>query len=506
MKEPVLLATRYSDPKQDGGTSTEVQVDVCTAYCEKQVFSIIAHHKVEAKSAKASNTVRLIELLEFCKQYQGEVKYLIIFKVNRFARDVSSHYYLKTELLKMGIVLRSATEPIDESPTGELMETILAGLAQFQNSIKREQVKISMRKLLEKGIWQWRCPTGYINKKNAFDKATTPEVDENCAYAITYIFDEFARGATAQTALEKELAGQKIYNHKDEKISFSVQLIDKILRNPFYVGTLYVPKWDEEFVGVHKPLTDPITYNKCQKLLGISKETEERLSFNPDFPLKDKLVCKYCDEKMTAAVCKGNSKFYDLYYCYNKSCTNPNKKSVPKIDFENEFFEYLKGVRPDKKKFKGFADALIKRYEQRQSEFTTKASTIRKQIDILEEEKGNLIKLGRQGALDAEELKVEKGKIKKSIAECKLQLNEIHEEEFKIEMLLEYAEAFFRTVHLFWLEALPQQKVKLQRILFPYGITYSYPGFSNSLLAPGFNVIREFASVEPSLVNHCCRS
>jgi len=118
----------------------------------------------------------------------------------------------------------------------------------------------------------------------------------------------------------------------------------------------------------------------------------------------------------------------------------------------------------------------------------------------LEEEKTNLIALGRQGALDADELKVEKDKIKKSISELKLQLNETHEEEFKLEMLLEYAESFFRTLHLFWQEALPSQKVKLQRILFPYGITYDYPGFSNTLLAPGFNVIKEYASVESSLV------
>ena len=204
MKEPVLLATRYSDHKQDGGTSTVVQVEVCSDYCNRQSYEIIGHHKVEAESAKASNTTRIIELLDFCKQYEGKVKFLVVFKVNRFARNVASHYYLKTELLKMGIVLRSATEPIDETPTGELMETILAALAQFQNSVKKEHVKISMRKKLESGIWQWQCPTGYINKKNALGKATIPGVDENCSYAITYIFEKFATGTVTQADLEKE--------------------------------------------------------------------------------------------------------------------------------------------------------------------------------------------------------------------------------------------------------------------------------------------------------------
>ncbi len=36
MTESVLLATRYSDHKQDGGTSTEIQVDACSQYCDRQ--------------------------------------------------------------------------------------------------------------------------------------------------------------------------------------------------------------------------------------------------------------------------------------------------------------------------------------------------------------------------------------------------------------------------------------------------------------------------------------
>ncbi len=193
-------------------------------------------------------------------------------------------------------------------------------------------------------------------------------------------------------------------------------------------------------------------------------------------------------------------KTYNLYYCSNMNCPNPNKKSVHQTDIELELFHYLESIRPDPERFKGFSDALIKRFEQRRGEFETTASNIRKRIDVLEEEKENLFKLGRQGALDADELKIEKDKIKKSISELKLELNETHEEEFKIELLLEYAESFFRTLHLFWQEASPSQKVKLQRILFPSGIIYSYPGFSNSQLAPGFNVILEFASVDSDLV------
>ena len=203
---------------------------------------------------------------------------------------------------------------------------------------------------------------------------------------------------------------------------------------------------------------------------------------------------------MTAAPCKGKNDKFMLYYCYNKECPNEGKKSIHKIDFEKEFAEYLEIIRPDEEKFGKFKKALLIRYEQRKYEFETQSSTYRKQLDIHENEKANIIKLGRQGALEPEEVKAELDKIKKTISELKLQINESHEEEFKIDMLIEYAESFFRTMHLFWIEALPSQKVRLQRILFPNGIVYSYPGFSNTILAPGFNAIREFVPAESSLV------
>ena len=170
----------------------------------------------------------------------------------------------------------------------------------------------------------------------------------------------------------------------------------------------------------------------------------ERLALNPNFPLKDKLYCEHCGQKMYGANCHGKLKPYALYYCHNPNCPNKNQKSVSKTDFENEFYEYLEVVKPQEQDFKEFSEVLIKRYEQRQTEFETRSSSLRKQLDTYEQEKMNLINMGKRGVLDAEEAKVEMDKIKKNISILKLDLNETHEEEFRIEMLLEYARTFFR--------------------------------------------------------------
>ena len=451
MIEPVLLATRYSDHKQDGGTSTQVQVEVCSEYCKRQSFNIIAHHKVEAESAKASNTARIIQLINFCKQYKGKAKYLVVLKVNRFARDVPSHYYLKSELLKLGIILRSATEPIDESPTGELMEVFLAGFAQFENAVKRENVKLAMRNLLERGIWPWKASFGYRNVKTILDKADVPKEDESCAYVVPEIFNQFSSDSISVAELSRKMNKKKVYDHTNSRVKFSPQKIHKLLTNKFYLGIMVVKKWNEEFEGRHKPLIDEEIFYKCQAILNKNgHEPVRRKGINPDFPLKDRLYCSICGKRMTAAWCKGKTKKYPLYYCKNPDCENSEKKSVEKSDFETEFYSYLDNIRPTGKDFEKFRERLLTRYEHRKSEFETNSDRIRKLLDALAKEKQRLIDMGKSEVLDDEELKEELTKVRQQIREAKLEINESHEEEFKIELLLDYAEMFFRTLPTFW--------------------------------------------------------
>jgi hypothetical protein len=46
--------------------------------------------------------------------------------VTRFAREKYDHFALRALLKSLGISLRSATEPIDDTSTGKLMEGVLA--------------------------------------------------------------------------------------------------------------------------------------------------------------------------------------------------------------------------------------------------------------------------------------------------------------------------------------------------------------------------------------------
>jgi DNA invertase Pin-like site-specific DNA recombinase len=46
---------------------------------------------------------------------------VVVFNLTRFAREKYDHFALRAHLKSLGISLRSATEPIDDTSTGELM-------------------------------------------------------------------------------------------------------------------------------------------------------------------------------------------------------------------------------------------------------------------------------------------------------------------------------------------------------------------------------------------------
>lgn len=119
IKKRVSLYLRFSDTKQIGNTSFETQEQVCRNSCLADEYEVVDIVKNEAVSASKNNTERIIDLLDYCKKNHSKFDILMVYKLDRFARGQEHHHWLRGQLLKLGIILRSATERIDESPSGK---------------------------------------------------------------------------------------------------------------------------------------------------------------------------------------------------------------------------------------------------------------------------------------------------------------------------------------------------------------------------------------------------
>ena len=109
---------------------------------------------------------------------------------------------VETHLQSLGISLRSATEPIDDTSTGKLMEGVLAAFAQFDNDVRSDRTRAGMKAALELGRWIFLAPIGYVNAPRATGKSLMPDPER--AAIVRRLFKHYATGTyTKQEILQK---------------------------------------------------------------------------------------------------------------------------------------------------------------------------------------------------------------------------------------------------------------------------------------------------------------
>jgi DNA invertase Pin-like site-specific DNA recombinase len=158
-----VIYVRVSTKEQIENLSLPTQLRACEEYCRRQGYEILERFHEEGESAKTTDRSQLQNLLTYCRLNKGRVHFVVVFNLTRFARDKYDHFALRSHLQSLGISLRSATEPIDDTSTGKLMEGVLAAFAQFDNDCRSDRTRAGMKAALELGRWVFLAPIGYLN-------------------------------------------------------------------------------------------------------------------------------------------------------------------------------------------------------------------------------------------------------------------------------------------------------------------------------------------------------
>src|SRR3989442_3209354 len=188
--------------KETENLSLSTQLKSCEEYCERQGFEVLARFREEGESAKTADRTELQKLLHFCLTNKGRVQFVVVFNLTRFAREKYDHFALRAHLKSLGISLRSATEPIDDTSTGKLMEGVLAAFAQFDNDVRSDRTRAGMRAALELGRWTFLAPLGYLNAPKWSGKSLVPDPER--APLIARAFEDLATGRyTKQEVIDR---------------------------------------------------------------------------------------------------------------------------------------------------------------------------------------------------------------------------------------------------------------------------------------------------------------
>jgi len=150
-----IVYIRVSSREQLEGFSLESQERVCRNFAYKNGLEVVKVFREEGESAKTADRPQLNAMLKYADKNRNKIGSLIINRVDRLSRIKTDYFALKMIFAKFRIIIQSATEPIEDDPSGKLMEGVLASLAEFDNDIRAQRTSEGMKTRLKNGYWGW---------------------------------------------------------------------------------------------------------------------------------------------------------------------------------------------------------------------------------------------------------------------------------------------------------------------------------------------------------------
>jgi DNA invertase Pin-like site-specific DNA recombinase len=149
----------------EDGFSIQAQREYCQRKSKELGATIVDEYVDRGKSARTADRPALQAMLRRIKQ-DFDIQYVIVHKLDRLARSREDDVTIGLILAKHGVRLISATENIDESPSGKLVHGIMATIAEWYSGNLSEEARKGMRKKVEYGGTPDMAPLGYLNKRD----------------------------------------------------------------------------------------------------------------------------------------------------------------------------------------------------------------------------------------------------------------------------------------------------------------------------------------------------
>src|ERR1017187_123031 len=131
-KTGAVVYCRVSTKEQQ---SIPVQEAKCREYCTANGWEVVRVFQ-EKESATTTNRTEFQEMLEFCGVNRNSIAAVVFYDTTRFSRETSDYHAVKAFLKLKGIDVRAATQPFDDSPAGELTESVLVAYGTFDNRMR----------------------------------------------------------------------------------------------------------------------------------------------------------------------------------------------------------------------------------------------------------------------------------------------------------------------------------------------------------------------------------
>ena len=317
----VALYLRFSSERQKE-QSIEGQLRDAIAYCKLRHYRIVAIYADRATSARKDISKRVQFLQMVTDSEKRHWQYVIVWKLDRFARNRNDSAVYKMRLRKNGVKVLSVTEEISDSPEGIILESVLEGMAEFYSADLSQKITRGMREsALKCHSIGGHVPLGYKieDHKLVIDPTTAPIVKK--------AFELYAQGWTvADICREFNNRGYRTAKN----VEFNRNSFKSMFKNRRYIG-IYTYK-DVEIEDGVPAIVDKELFAEVGRRLKKNGEAPSRGKAKVDYLLSGKLFCGHCGQAMNGESGTSHTgQVHNYYKCYSrKRHGNCRMKSLKK--------------------------------------------------------------------------------------------------------------------------------------------------------------------------------
>lgn len=357
---------------------------------------------------------------------------VIVWKLDRFARNRYDSAHNKAILRKNGIKVVSAKEAIAEDSTGILLESLLEGYAEFYSAELSEKV---LRGMTENAL---KCryngggvPIGYI-----VDEEQYFQLDSVIAPLILEAFQMYSKGETIQAVTDMlNLKGMRTRNNRN----LNSDNTTRMLKNHKYIGEyqfrdIVTPN------GIPAIVTEEL-FNMVQERFRKNRKAPARYKAEEHYILTTKLHCGKCGAYMVGeSGVSATGKMYRYYKCANnKNRKGCDKKSVKKDWIEDIVIEHIVQMLSNDATIKYIVDMLMEVLKQE----NTALPLLRKQLAETDKAINNMLNAIQQGIFTkSTQQRLTELEVAKSELETNILREELEHPTFTEEELIHWLEKF----------------------------------------------------------------
>ena len=381
-----VIYARYSSDSQRE-ESIEGQLRECAAFAEKNGITVLRHYIDRAYSAKTDNRPEFQSMIKDSGKRLFDI--VIVWKLDRFARNRYDSARYKATLKKNGVKVVSATEIISEGAEGIILESVLEGYAEYYSADLSEKVVRGMTdNALKCKFNGGMMPIGYV-----IDAEQHFQIDPLTAPFVLEAFKRYDGGETISSIMNW-LNEQGLTNTRGQKMTFNS--VGHILHNRRYIGEF---RYRDVIVPDGIPAIVPQDlFDRVQEKLAKNKKAPARHKAEDDYLLTTKLFCGYCGAYLCGE--SGTSRTGVVHHYYKCVSVKKKRKECHKKPVKKGWIEDLVVSETMKMIMDDDAiEAIVSMLMELQEQDNTNIPLYKRQLQETNTKIRNLINAIQQGIL-----------------------------------------------------------------------------------------------------------